>query len=278
MPKTNTILLTGAGGMLGSALADILARQHEISAFRKSKFDITDQSAVKKKIAETRPDFVVNCAAYTAVDDCETHADQANLTNGTAVGYLAEACQQNNATLIHFSTDYVFDGQNSKGYIETDKTNPINAYGRSKLLGERLIQQSGCQHAIIRTSWLFGPGGDNFVTKMLELGKKQSELKIVSDQIGSPTFTVDLAEAVARMIKSELPCPSNIFHLTNSGAASWADFATEIFRRSSLPAKVTPVSSSEFPRPASRPAYSILLNTKTPPLRSWQEALGEYLK
>ncbi len=268
------ILLTGSAGMLGSALREVLARGHEVLALGKSELDITDSKAVEEKIAELKPDVVVNAAAYTAVDACEEQEELATQINGEAVGYLAAACQQSGAKLIHFSTDYVFDGENAKGYAEDAPPNPVNAYGRSKLAGEQAILKSGCEFVIIRTSWLYGPNGKNFVKTMLELGQKQTEVKVVADQTGCPTYTVELAEAVGGLVASG---ETGIYHLTNTSSTTWADFATEIFRLADLNAKVMPIKTAEYPRPAARPTCSVLVNTKRPPLRPWQAALAEYL-
>ncbi len=269
------ILLTGAEGMLGSALTAVLGSDNEVLVFNKSELDITDSMSVEQKIVELKPDVVVNAAAYTAVDDCEVHADEATTINGGAVKNLAQACQRSGVLLVHFSTDYVFDGGSSEGYAEDADPNPINTYGRSKLAGEVAILQSGCRYVIVRTSWLFGPNGKNFVETMLRLSRKHKEIKIVSDQTGCPTYTYDLAEAVQGLIISGA---TGIFHLTNAGTVSWADFATEIFQQIGSSTEVISIPTSQYPTPAARPACSVLLNTKLPALRSWQAALGDYLQ
>jgi len=273
------ILLTGCAGMLGKALAEALSA-HEVIAVDRKELDITDAVAVEKIFTENNFDFCVNAAAYTAVDKAEEEFAAAGEVNGVAVGILAENCKKRNVKLIHFSTDYVFDGESDEGYREDAQTNPVNAYGKSKLLGEELIQRSGCDFAIIRLSWLFGDG-KNFVATMLHLGAEKPEIKVVSDQIGKPTYAKDLAEAVAQFISCHSreggkPKLQEIFHLTNEGETSWFDFAQKIFELKKLPVKVIPISSSEFPTPAKRPKNSVLLNTKLPKLRSWEEALKEY--
>ena len=267
------ILLTGCAGMLGKALAEALSA-HEVIAVDRKELDITDAVAVEKIFTENNFDFCVNAAAYTAVDKAEEEFAAAGEVNGVAVGILAENCKKRNVKLIHFSTDYVFDGESDEGYREDAQTNPVNAYGKSKLLGEELIQRSGCDFAIIRLSWLFGDG-KNFVATMLHLGAEKPEIKVVSDQIGKPTYAKDLAEATAKLIAN---WQSGIFHLTNEGETSWFEFAQKIFELKNLPVKVIPISSHEFPTPARRPKNSVLLNTKLPRLRNYEEALRNYLE
>jgi dTDP-4-dehydrorhamnose reductase len=277
--------------MLGKALREALAA-HEVIAVDKAQLDITNAEAAEKIFAENHFDFCVNAAAYTAVDKAEAEFEKAKLVNAEAVGILAENCAKRNVKLIHFSTDYVFDGKPEAqpaealakageeiGYREDAETNPVNAYGKSKLLGEELIQRSGCEFAIIRLSWLFGDG-KNFVATMLRLAAEKPEIKVVSDQIGKPTYAKDLAEAVKNLIENKLWENScrEIFHLTNEGVTSWFEFAQKIFELKKLPVKVIPITSSEFPTPARRPKNSVLLNTKLPRLRNYEEALGDYLK
>lgn len=283
------IILTGADGMLGTDLKEALCSMFHVSCYAKNDLDITNPAQIEEKISEVRPDILINAAAYTAVDKAESEFELAKKINGTAVGFLAKACRTHGVRLIHFSTDYVFDGGNPGGYSEDAKPNPINAYGKSKLLGEELIEKSGCDFAIIRTSWLYGKNGKNFVDTMLRLGKERQELKVVADQTGSPTYSLDLAKAILQLLENPSFChprengdpekkSGEIFHLTNSDTTTWADFAREIFRLAKLPTKVISISTNEYPLPAKRPSCSILLNTKLPKLRSWQEALREYLQ
>ncbi len=282
------ILLIGSNGQLGKALKKVLSGKFELHAFDKEDLDITNPEELKKKIEGLKPNLIVNAAAYTAVDLAETEQEAALLINGEAVKNLAQLCEKFGAKLIHFSTDYVFDGENEEGYAEDAETNPINFYGESKLAGEQAIQASGCDFAIIRTSWLYGDG-KNFVNTMLELGKNKDEIKVVSDQTGSPTFTKDLAEATHNLICHSHPsCHSGldpeshekgeIFHLTNEGTTTWFNFAKKIFELAKLDVKVIPITTAEFPTPAKRPKSSTLLNTKLPKLRNWEEALAEFLK
>jgi dTDP-4-dehydrorhamnose reductase len=268
------ILLIGSEGMLGKELEEILGNNFELVSLGRSDLDIADAKAIEKVFAENDFDICVNAAAYTAVDKAEENITTADIVNGEAVGNLAKNCEKSAVKLIHFSTDYVFDGKNPKGYAENAATKPINAYGKSKLFGEELIQKSNCKFAIIRVSWLFGDGG-NFVKTMLHLSENNPEIKVVSDQIGKPTYTRDLAEATLDLIENS---EEGIFHLTNEGSVSWSDFAKKIFEMKEIEVKVIPIPSSEFPTLAARPKNSILLNTKLPKLRSWEEALREYLR
>lgn len=276
------ILLTGANGQLGKALKKELSHEFAVSAFGKNELDITNFAAITEILEKEKPDFVVNAAAFTTVDRAESEQNLALEINSEAVGNLARSCRRIGARLIHFSTDYVFDGMNSDGYAEDAEPNPINFYGKSKLAGERKILESGCDFAIIRTSWLFGDG-QNFVMKMLELAAKNPEIKVVSDQIGSPTFTEDLAKTTREILQSHSrengnPDLKEIFHATNSGTTSWANFARKIFELKNLKVKVLDISSAEFPTPAKRPRNSVLRNTKLPEMRSWETALAEFLE
>jgi dTDP-4-dehydrorhamnose reductase len=279
------IAILAKSGMLGSCFFHHLAVRErvEVFAFDKEELDITDSASVERTLARISPDFVINCSGYTAVDNAETDKDAAFRVNGYACGKLAEACKNSGAILIHFSTDYVFDGESGGGYAENDKPNPINVYGASKLEGENLIQKNSDKYYIIRTSWLFGENGKNFVGAMLELGKTKKSLNVVGDQIGCPTYTNDLCEAVIKNFLSgggisESGLPFGIYHLTNSGTCSWYDFAKKIFEFSKMEVEVNKVSSDEFVRQAKRPKCSILKNTKIAGLRPWEEALMAYLR
>lgn len=268
------ILLLGASGQLGKALKKEFSEDFEVSAFDKNELDILDFAKVEEICEKLKPDFILNAAAFTNVDQAESEQDLAMKINSEAVGNLAEICKKLGAKLIHFSTDYVFDGKNENGYLEDNETNPINFYGKSKLAGEQKIQESGCDFAIVRTSWLFGEG-ENFVTKMLELAKNNSEIKVVSDQIGSSTFTEDLAKATREILERK---QNETFHATNSGTTNWADFARKIFEIKKLPTKVINISTEKFPTPARRPRNSILRNSKLSEMRRWEEGLKEFLK
>jgi dTDP-4-dehydrorhamnose reductase len=257
-------MLLGAPGMLGHALQNVFPRA---LCMGHGDVDITDRSEVLKCISRESPDIVINAAAYTDVDGCEDNPRLAFAVNGNGPGHIAEACNKVNALLIHFSTDYIFDGA-QKEYREGDRPNPINVYGESKLLGEVSIAENLENFRIIRTSWLYGSHGKNFVDTVLSLSQQMPLVRVVNDQIGKPTYTVDLANKVPEIIG----CDPGIYHIINEGQCSWYDFA-----RAFIPNAV-PCSSREFPRKAKRPAYSVLVNSKTPPLRHWIEALKEYIE
>ncbi|MBI4127485.1 MAG: dTDP-4-dehydrorhamnose reductase [Parcubacteria group bacterium] len=272
------ILILGAKGMLGHALMDTFADLAPTGLDR-DELDITNSIEVDAKFSLLTPKTIINAAAFTAVDQCENEATKpiCDKVNGEAVGILAEAAKRISATIIHFSTDYVFDGTKQEGYLETDEPkNPVNAYGASKLAGEQALRSSGANFYLIRTAWLYGAYGKNFVDTMLSLGKTKKELTVVNDQHGKPTYTVDLAKATRRLLEGEYT--PGVYHFVNEEATTWYDFAVEIFKQAKIPMQVHPIPSSDFLRPAKRPAYSILLNTKFPPLRPWKEALAEYLQ
>lgn len=292
------VVLLGKKGMLGSHFLKVLSgsKDFELFTFGRKELDITDYSSLQSTFSRISPDFVLNCTGYTAVDDCEADRDTCFEVNAKAPGEIAKACKAENAILVHFSTDYVFNGENSEGYKENDSTDPINVYGESKLAGEIAIAENMTDYYIVRTSWLFGDNGANFVKTMLGIDK--SEISVVNDQTGSPTYTKDLCEAVLdcllspfltdipehhkRSMESSSMCseeiPFGIYHITNSGSTSWYEFSKEIFKLSGSKTKVSPVSSSEYKRPAKRPKYSILASTKFDfHRRPWQEALKVYL-
>lgn len=288
--------------MLGSQFLKTLSgsSDFEMYAFSKEDLDITDKSNLEDIFEKIFPNIVINCSAYTAVDDCEHNKELAFKINGDAVKEIATMCHKKNACLIHFSTDYVFDGSKDEGYKEDDIPSPINIYGESKLKGEKFITENMSNYYIIRTSWLFGENGKNFVDTMINLANKKNDLKVIDDQIGAPTYTKDLSEAVFKFFLtpflSNLPhqhahdlgedddsknnfLPFGIYHLTNSGSTNWFDFANEIFKIMKLEVNIKPVASNNFLRPAKRPKCSILLNTKIKDnLRPWNDALKAYLK
>lgn len=272
---SDKILLFGAYGMLGTALRNEF-QNYTIIAPHHSEVDITQREAVRRYITQHQPTIIVNAAAYTKVDDCEQNRTIAFRVNGEAPGYIAEGAQQVGAMLIHYSTDYVFSGTKANGYNEADLPDqPVNVYGASKLAGEQAIQQATDRYVIIRTAWLYGSGGQNFVDTMLRLGREKTKLNVVNDQHGSPTYAVDLAVATKTLLEQQ--SATGIYHLTNAGYCTWYDFAIEIFRLAKLPVLVQPCPSTEFPRPAKRPTYSRLINTRLPALRPWQQALAAYL-
>lgn len=275
------VVILGAKGMLGKDLGGVFY-DHSPYLLDKDELNITDKPSVQAVFKHLRPQVVINAAAYTDVDGCETNQDLAMLVNGYAPEYLANAARDAGAIFVHYSTDYVFSGVQKDGYKEQDPPGPpVNFYGMSKLHGERAIQEAGGNYYIIRTSWLFGAHGKNFVETMLRLASAQEKIRVVNDQHGKPTFSLDLARKTRKLIEDK--SDFGIYHITNEPKGTWYDFACAILRRGLNPLQsssspgISPCTSSEFPRPAKRPAYSVLLNTKLPPLRSWEEALEEYL-
>lgn len=272
------ILILGAQGMLGHELAKTFSDKdrYEITLWDREELDITDQAAVDVKIKELHPEVIINAAAYTAIDKAETEIDLVYKINSYAVGYLANVSKDIGALFVHFSTDYVFDGENHQGYREDYSIkNPATVYGKSKKLAEKIIEDIKPRYLLIRTQWLFGISGKNFIETMLRLADEGKDLKVVNDQFGSPTYAKDLAERVREMIEENRE--SGTYHVTNSDTCSWYDFARKIFELSGVNPSLKPVTSEEFAAPAKRPTYSMLINTKLPPLRSWQDALQAYL-
>ncbi len=250
-----------------------------VLAWDRSELDITDRESVLEKVERAAPSVVFNCAAYTDVDGCEANNTKAMEVNGDAPGYLAEACKATNTLLVHYSTDFVFDGELRQPYHVDGRTNPLSAYGASKLEGEREIISRGCRFLIIRTSWLYGPHGRNFVEAILAKAQKGEPLKVVNDQVGRPTYTADLSEATLHLLDVQA---RGITHFANSGHCSWHEFAVEIVRQAGLSVPIGALSSRELGRPAKRPAYSVLdassyEKTASAIPRHWKEALADYL-
>ena len=275
-------LVTGSAGMLAKDLIPCLSKMgYEVIAPPEDKLDITDLQVVRSAVDGFKPDIIINCAAYTNVDEAEKQEHQALMVNGLGVQNLCILCQEHDIPLVHFSTDYVFDGTKPSPYTTYDETNPINAYGRSKLLGEKYILWLLSKFYLIRTSWLFGLHGKNFIETMLELGQRQKQVSVVTDQKGCPTWTRHLAEVTAALIETGR---YGIYHVTNSEATTWFDFTKEIFRLAGISTEVLPITSEQFPRPAKRPSNSVL---DPFPLKeivgvgrgmpSWKVALKEYL-
>lgn len=269
MPR---ILLIGAQGQLGQDLLPLLATQGNLTAVSRNELDLTQSDAIRALVAETAPELIVNAAAYTAVDKAESEPDIAKAVNAAAPTLLAELARDRDAAFIHVSTDYVFDGQKGSPYLESDRTNPIGAYGSTKELGEQGILASGLErYAIVRTAWVYGVlGKGNFVKTMLRLGKDREALRVVADQIGSPTWTQDLAVAIAKLGPkiAAASAESGLYHFTNSGVASWYDLAVAAFeeaRALGFPLQiqtVEPITTADYPTPAQRPAYSVLAGQK----------------
>lgn len=272
-------MVLGAAGMLGTDVVRVLADAHQVLPRTRNDWDITDPMACRADITAIKPDVVINCAAFTKVDDCESRPDKAFLVNGEAVKHIAGACQAVKSRLIQISTDYVFDGAKNAPYREEDTPNPINVYGRSKLKGEEYaLKIEGS--LVIRTSWLYGRNGPNFVDTILRLAKEKKALTVVDDQFGSPTYTPDLAKAIARLVQKEL---TGIVHVTNSGICSWYELAGEILKiTGKKDVFVAAIKTAGLNRPANRPQFSALDNSRYvsitgQPLRPWPEALAEYL-
>jgi len=231
-------------------------------------------------MVELRPDVVINCAAYTRVDDCETEQEKAFAVNATGVKNIALACRDRGILLVHISTDYVFDGTKQEPYREADETHPRSVYGQSKLAGENFVRTVLTRYVIIRSLWLYGRGGNNFVATIQKLAQEKKELRVVNDQTGTPTYTRDLAHAIKALIEGN---PQGIYHIANQGTCTWYEFARRIVELTSSPANVIPISSDEINRPAKRPAYSVLdcsrfIQETGMELRHWDAALQEYLQ
>jgi len=267
------IMIFGANGMLGNDLVHSF-KDYDAYAFGKKDIDITNKELVAEKIATIKPEFVINAAAYTHVDKAESDKESVLAVNAEGVKNIASACRKNNSILIHFSTDYVFDGSKN-GYKENDKQNPINVYGYSKYAGEKYLKQIGSRYYLIRTSWLYGLRGRNFVYAILDLARNQEEIEVVNDQFGSPTYSKDLSEAVKYII--ERKPEFGIYHRTNDGICTWFDFARKIIEIKNLKTRIKPMTSAKLDRTAKRPRCSVLINTKLPKLRSWEIALKDFI-
>ncbi|MDJ0727436.1 MAG: dTDP-4-dehydrorhamnose reductase [Prochloraceae cyanobacterium] len=282
----NKTLLIGAKGQVGRELQSTLSG--DVTALGREDLDLTQKEQICQVIDSLQPNLIVNAAAYTAVDKAETEKDLAESINAIAPKILAAECAKIGATLIHISTDYVFDGTKNTPYLEADKTNPLGVYGQTKRAGEIAIQNSEAKHIILRTAWVYGTyGKSNFVKTMLRLAKERAELRVVTDQVGSPTRALDIANAIAALTLQD-GCES-IYHFTNSGVASWYDFAVAIFEEAEklgFPLKikqVVPIATSEYPTPAKRPAYSVLSSKKISKILGnhpphWRESLREMLQ
>jgi len=272
-------LVTGAGGMLGRDLVELLRRRDgKVTGLAHGDLDITDAEAVRGALAGYGPDVVVNCAAWTAVDDAETHEEDALKINGGAVAHLATACAAAGAKLVQLSTDYVFDGRATSPYAEDDAPAPGTAYGRSKLAGERaVLGLLGEDGYVVRTAWLYGANGPNFVRTMIKLEHERPSVDVVADQHGQPTWTVDVADQIGQLVRAG--ARGGVYHATSSGDTTWFEFAREIFRLLGAdPGRVRPTTSDAFVRPAQRPAYSVLghdrwLQAGIEPIGHWQLAL-----
>jgi len=278
------ILLTGRTGQIGWELERSLSPLGRIFAFDHASLDLANPDQIVARVREVKPDLIVNAAAYTAVDRAESEPELAIQVNGAAPGVLAEEAKRLGALLIHYSTDYVFDGAKPTPYLETDPPNPINAYGRSKLEGERAIRESGCRHLILRTSWVYGLRGKNFLLAVLRLAREHRELRVVDDQIGAPTWCRDLATATAHLANEAAAGKAEgLYHLTAAGATSWCGFAREILKASTIDTPVKAISTKEYGAPAKRPANSLLSGATIAArwklvLPEWQSSLADCLR
>ena len=270
--------MTGARGMLGAELCAALAPTHEVVAFDLPEADLTAPGSIDA-IAARRPEALVHCAAMTDVDGCERDPQAAYAVNALGARHAALACQRLGAPLLYVSTDFVFDGAKREPYYEWDQPNPLGHYGRSKLAGEQAVRELLAQFFIVRTSWLFGRRGRNFVDGILAKARADGAVRVVNDQTGSPTRAADLAAALARLIGTQY---FGTYHVTNGGCCTWHELAAEAVRLSGIRAEVAPISSADYPTPTRRPAYSVLANfcwerTFGAPLRPWRDALKEHL-
>jgi dTDP-4-dehydrorhamnose reductase len=267
--------------MLGRDLCDILSDRHEVTGVDIEDGDITDPEVARRLVRNTRPQAVVHCAAYTDVDGSEKEPDKAYRVNADGAGNVAAASRDTGCTMVYLSTDYVFDGESQRPYREDDVPSPLGVYGASKLEGERRVREATPRHFIVRTSWLFGLGGRNFVDTIIGLAQDRKTIEVVNDQVGSPTFTRDLSRGLASVIGSD---KFGIYHASNDGTCSWFDFAREILRAwGSAGTEVVPIDSARLGRPAKRPALSVLdtslfRSTFGFAMPHWKDALAEYVE
>lgn len=264
--------------MLGRAVVAAATRLgHDVCALERGDLDITDAEAVRRVLLEQRPGAVVNCAAYTDVDGAQSDRAVADAVNGAGAGNVAAAAAQVDASIVHVSTDYVFDGSKREPWLESDPVAPLGAYGASKLTGERAVAAANPAHAIVRTAWLFGAGGRNFVDTMLALGRDRDEVAIVVDQVGCPTWTGHLAGVLIEL--AERPERTGIHHVAASGSCSWNELAVEVFQRAGIECRVLATTSDAFVRPAPRPTYSVLGSERADALElpTWQDGVAQYL-
>ncbi|MGM0880084.1 MAG: dTDP-4-dehydrorhamnose reductase [Bacillota bacterium] len=275
------VLVTGASGQLGKDMVEyLLAAGYDALGFGRGELDVTNYEQVNKLINETKPDVIIHTAAYTKVDLAETEVDVSYEINAYGTRNLAVAAEKIGAKLVYVSTDYVFNGEGNEPYDEFQETRPINVYGKSKLAGEQYVQQFHSQYFIVRTSWVYGKHGNNFVKTMLKLAQERDSLSVVSDQVGCPTYTRDLAACITDLIGTE---KYGIYHVSNSGNCSWYEFAKSIFELSGSKVDVRPITTDEFPRPAKRPSYSVfqhkaLARNGFQEMRHWKDALADFLR
>jgi dTDP-4-dehydrorhamnose reductase len=276
------VLVTGAGGQVGAEVARELGGRAQVLARERAQLDLADSASIREGVRAARPDVIVNCAAYTAVDRAETDREAAHAANAVGPGVLGEEAKRCGALLLHFSTDYVYDGSKPAPYVEDDAVNPLSAYGTTKLDGERAVAASGAAHLVLRTSWVYGPRGRNFLFTMLRLGRERPELRIVDDQKGAPTSSRALARLVRELLDrggdtdrisrdevDRVAAASGIYHATAAGATTWFGFAQAIFeemarqgRLEFAAPRLVPIATRDYPTPARRPANSVMSNAK----------------
>lgn len=274
------VLVTGSNGQLGKEIIPIMNKKHEVFGFGRNELDVRRLDQCLTITKEIKPDVILHLAAFTAVDRAETEEDEAYQVNVNGSRNMALAAQEIGAKICYISTDYVFDGTSAVPYKEYDNTCPVSVYGKSKRAGEQLVSSLCAKYFIVRTSWVYGMHGNNFVKTILRLAQEKESIKVVNDQIGSPTYTVDLSNFLAELI-----CTSNygIYHASNSGTCSWYDFAKAIIKESGLDVRIEPCTTDEFPRPAPRPKYSVMdhVSIRTNgfnELRHWSAALKEFIE
>lgn len=271
-------MLVGGSGMLGRAWRELLDRLGvAYAAPPRAELDLTRPDTIDRQVTGKHR-VVINCSAWTDVDGAETHLKEAEAVNGVGVGRLAQRCKEMDATLIHYSTDYVFDGQGTRPYPVDHPTDPVNAYGRSKLMGEQLLMKSGCRYLLARTSWLYAPWGKNFVRTIAGLAGQRDSLKVVHDQRGRPTSSEHLAGATWSLVGRGA---TGVYHVTDGGQCTWHEFACEVVRQTNPRCRVEPCTTAEFPRPAKRPAYSVLdlarVEAILGPMPDWKRNLADVL-
>ncbi len=274
------ILIMGHKGMLGSDLVEVLEEDHEVHGVDIGEFDLTSAQDCVRVVGKFKPEVIVNAAAYTDVDGCETNRDACFAVNAEGVRNIALACKENQTKIVHYSTDYVFDGTKREPYVEDDPCRPINVYGESKRRGEEFLVELAENHLLIRTAWLYGHQGKNFVKAILAKARDEGKLRVVNDQVGSPTYSLDLAQATRLLMERDC---RGIYHITNRGVCSWYQFAQRILEYAQVSGvTIEPIGSHELVRKAKRPAYSVMSNRKfmeatQRAMRPWQVALNDYL-
>ncbi|MEK8131074.1 dTDP-4-dehydrorhamnose reductase [Paenibacillus filicis] len=274
------VLVTGATGQLGQDVVSLFAESHQVVGLGSKQLDIVDDKACMEQVQQFQPDVIIHCAAYTAVDLAEQEADYAYAVNAVGTRNLVNAANVVGSKFCYISTDYVFDGHGTTPYREYDNTNPSGVYGKSKRAGELLVQSLSRKFFIVRTSWVYGLHGNNFVKTMLKLATEREHLKVVHDQVGSPTFTEDLSKFLLELVVTD---KYGIYHASNTGACSWYEFAKAIFEEAQVTVRLEPCTTEEFPRPAARPPFSVMdhMSIRTnvlQDLRPWREGLKEFLK